>query len=196
MKKLILLFLAFLSIFFILDMYLRPTIKNMSENKAKTIATEIIDQVVLEELSTINIDGQKLVNIEYDNSESISSVSTNAYFMNLIKTRISAAIQKKLSKLQVKTLEIPLGTLLGTEILNGRGPAIPVKISMSGSSMVEFSSQFSESGINQTKHQVYLDVNTKVTIIIPGHSSSSNIHTNIIISEIIIVGKVPNFYFK
>ena len=75
--------------------------------------------------------------------------------INTLKSSVTIAIQKKISCMPKKDLSIPIGTLTGTEILNGKGPDVPMKISLSGSVLTNFRSVFESAGINQTKHQIY-----------------------------------------
>ena len=81
-------------------------------------------------------------------------------------------------------------------MLNGRGPKIPLKISLSGSVKANFRSLFESGGINQTKHQLYLDVSTNVFALIPGYPTTTTIDTSILVAETVLIGDVPKFLVK
>ena len=135
-----------------------------------------------------------MVNIEKTEDGTISSITTNTQAINNLKSKISVAIQNNLSKISSTQMEIPIGTLVGTELLNGRGPTVKLKVSFSGNSCIEFTSKFCEAGINQTKHQIYLNICTKTNLLVPGYPTFADIHTNMVIAEMVIIGKVPRVY--
>ena len=89
---------------------------------------------------------------------------------------------------------ISLGTLSGFEILNGKGPKVPMKISIAGNVFTNFNNKFSNAGINQTIHQIYVNIHTKICITIPGSTCTSESDDEILVSETVIVGKVPRVY--
>lgn len=191
----LLIFLTSILIFTVLlDFHLRPIIKSIAESKTHTISNDVIDDAILKELSGNNVKYSNLVHIDKSEDGSISSIVTDTQTINSLKSKIAIAIQNNLSKIDLTQIEVPIGTLIGTDLLNGRGPLMKLKVSISGSSSVEFTSKFCEAGINQTKHQIYLDIYTRISLLVPGYPTSTDIHTNMIIAEMIIVGEVPRVY--
>lgn len=57
-------------------------------------------------------------------------------------------------------------------------------------------SQFSQSGINQTLHRIYLNVNCTVTILTPFDTIEQSITNQVLIAEAVIVGEVPSTYYN
>ena len=57
-------------------------------------------------------------------------------------------------------------------------------------------SQFSQSGINQTLHRIYLNVSCNVTVLTPFDSIEQNIVNQVLIAEAVIVGEVPSNYYN
>ena len=55
-------------------------------------------------------------------------------------------------------------------------------------------SEFTESGINQTLHRIYLDVTTDVNITTPFNIIGNSHTTKVLLAESIIVGRVPDSY--
>ena len=92
------------------------------------------------------------------------------------------------------SLEIPIGNLLGSSLLLGRGPDIPVDITMLSSSRVDFKNELVSAGINQTKHQMKLDVVIDIDVIMPWRTVSTQVVSEILIAETVIVGQVPQTY--
>ena len=60
----------------------------------------------------------------------------------------------------------------------------------------DFVSCFEEVGINQTKHSIYINANTTISIVLPVASVPVTVSTAILVVENIIVGKVPSVYFE
>ena len=57
-------------------------------------------------------------------------------------------------------------------------------------------SKFTSVGINQTLHSIYIDVISTIELNMPLNSATSTCKTQILISETILVGKVPDIYLK
>ena len=55
-------------------------------------------------------------------------------------------------------------------------------------------SQFESAGINQTNHKIYLTISSTVSTVIPLITSRVNAEQEVLISESIIIGKVPEVY--
>ena len=188
----ILIIVAFVSIIAVLlDRQMRPLIKSVVFSQAQTVSTNVINQVVADELSRLDIDYSDIIDIQKDADGKILAASTDMKKVNSLKSLMTLSIQDKISAMEVQKTKIPLGTFTGTEILNGRGPKIPIDVSMSGSVIMDFKSEFVSAGINQTKHKLYLEVNSEVLAFIPGYPVNTVVKTSILIAETIIVGEVP-----
>lgn len=191
----IIIIVAFVSIIAVLlDRQMRPLIKSVVFSQAQTVSTNVINQVVADELSRLDIDYSDIVDIQKDDDGKILAVSTDMKKVNSLKSLMTLSIQDKISTMDMQKTKIPLGTFTGTEIFNGRGPKIPIDVTMSGSVIMDFKSEFVSAGINQTKHRLYLDVSSEVLAFIPGYPVNTVVKTSILISETIIVGEVPAIF--
>lgn len=169
---------------------LRPVVESVTVNEAKSKAVGIINSVVLEETAGGEMcAGLTLVNRGADGR--VLSVSADAAKMNRLKARIIASVQKKLDEETGPVSEIPLGTLLGCELLHGRGPLVPLKLTLAGNVSAEFQSTFESAGINQTRHRITLDVGANVYSFLPGFDAATEVTTSVLMEETIIVGTVP-----
>ena len=91
-------------------------------------------------------------------------------------------------------LSIPVGTLTGSSLLAGRGPSIHVRMQAVGSAKASLRNAFTSAGINQTRHQVLLDVSVTMSILLPGFITDAQVTSEIAVAETVIVGGVPNTY--
>ncbi len=194
-KKKFILILMFVSIITVwLDSQMRPLVKSISATQAQIVSTSVINHVVADELSRLDINYSDIVNIQKDGEGKVLAISTDMKKVNSLKSMITISIQEKIVKMGKRKIRIPLGTFTGTEILNGRGPKIPISVSMSGSVITDFKSEFLSAGINQTKHRLCLDVSTEVFALIPGYPVNTAVNTSVLIAETIIVGEVPALF--
>ena len=91
-----------------------------------------------------------LINLEKDNSGQIVLVSANASMMNRLAADTAMAAQNKISSIGEQGISIPIGTIIGGQLLSGRGPSVRIKFEPVGSVTTDFMTEFEDAGINQT----------------------------------------------
>ena len=64
------------------------------------------------------------------------------------------------------------------------------------SSRVEFNNSIVTAGINQTKHQINLEVIVDIDILVPCGTESTQVITEVLIADTIVVGRVPDTYLS
>ena len=171
-----------------------PVAKSVALGKAKYIMSDFINSSIVEDMENHGELYNQITTIDRNEKNEISAVYTDMKKINFLKSHIASLIQNKISNFKEKTFWISLGTLSGFEILNGKGPKVPMKISISGNVFTNFNNKFSNAGINQTLHQIYVNVHTKICVTIPGSTCTSESDDEILVSETVIVGKVPRVY--
>ena len=92
----------------------------------------------------------------------------------------------------IRRLAFPIGTLTGSELLHGRGPEVPLRVTLAGNAAADFESQFESAGINQTKHRITLKIHLQLYTFIPGINRTVDVDTDIPVAETVIVGEVPD----
>ena len=92
------------------------------------------------------------------------------------------------------TLDIPLGNLAGGMLLTGRGFPVRIKLVPIGDVSGEIYSEFSETGINQTLHRIYLRVRVSMNMIVASDTVRLELADDILVAETVIVGRVPDAY--
>ena len=121
-------------------------------------------------------------------------MQANSILMNEIASKVALEIQSEMKKIKTTSTYIPIGTALGSPLLAKYGPTIKVSIEPIGTVTVDFGTDFESSGINQTRHRIYLKSTTQVKVVVPLTTSTKEIKTQIPICETIIVGDVPQNY--
>lgn len=198
-KKLIFVFImifilsVLIGSFIYIDKTLRPTITVLAETKALELANRSINQAVAE-LVEGKINYEDLMDVQLDNQGKITMIQANTIMMNELASAVALEIQDELKKGKTSNAYIPIGTALGSPILAKYGPKLEVSTEPIGTISVNFKTKFESSGINQTRHRIYLEAKTQVKVIIPLITSTKEIKAQIPICETIIVGDVPNSY--
>ncbi|MGX4598487.1 sporulation protein YunB [Faecalimicrobium sp. JNUCC 81] len=179
--------------FIYVDTSLRPTITVLAETKALELANRSINKAV-GEIVKDKINYSDLINTKLDSQGKITMMQSNTIMMNKIASDIALQIQDELKQVKTTTSYIPIGTALKSPILAKYGPKLKVSIEPIGTVSVDFKTDFESSGINQTRHRIYLEAKTQVKVVIPLTTSTKEIKAQIPICETIIVGDVPGSY--
>ena len=69
-----------------------------------------------------------------------------------------------------------------------------MKMQSIGTSSAQLQNQFISAGINQTRHQILLDIDVYVSILLPGFTTATKVSNSFNVAETVIVGSVPNSY--
>ncbi|CEI73965.1 MULTISPECIES: sporulation protein YunB [Romboutsia] len=181
--------------FIYVDKNLRPTITVLAETKAIELANRSINKAV-GDIVKDKINYSDLMNTNMDSQGKITMIQANTIMMNQIASDVALEIQEELKKVKSTTAYIPIGTALKSPILAKYGPQIKVSIEPIGTVSVDFETKFESSGINQTRHTIYLQVKTQVRVVIPLTTSTKEVKAKVPICETIIVGDVPNSFIN
>ena len=123
-------------------------------------------------------------------------LQSNVVAINLIISDVGEKIQKRINEIKSEETEFSLGRLTGSTILSGLGPKIPVSLSIVGNVETDLRNEFESKGINQTIHRIYLQVECKISILTPYKKTEEKILNQVLIAENIIIGKIPEAYYK
>ena len=173
-------------------------LKRVAGDMALSDATDLITATVNDKINEKMSEGQYsydyFVNLQKDKDGSVTAISANMARINTLSSEILQDVIKSTDS-GALDIEIPLGNLMGSNLLLGRGPKIPVKVIMLTSSYSDFKSELLSAGINQTKHQLVLEVRVQIDVLMPWEVRSTEVVTEVIIAETVLVGKVPEAYY-
>lgn len=172
-----------------------PLIKDYTRAMVSSLTEQAINEAVSNVInSTLNYD--KIIDINYAPTGEISYLHANQYVVNSITREIVKNAQLNMLRLGEEGVELPIGSFTGISIFNGRGPTVDIQIVPVGIISSTFQSKFTSVGINNTLHQLYLDINAKVEMILPLKNATIITHQTVLLCEGVIVGKVPEFYLN
>lgn len=191
----LLLGILFIPVFLVIENHLKPTLLTIAEAKATLLATQSINNVISESVK-LGIDPQKLVNVTLDSRGRVVLVQSNTMEFNKIAAETTIKVQNILKEIGEEEITIPMGQILGSQLLANMGPDIVVTIIPIGTVQVKVVDKFEQAGINQTRHMVYLIATTQIRIVVPLVSKSVSVDTQVPIAEYVVVGEVPNTYVQ
>lgn len=192
--KLIAAAFVLLGITLLVDISLRPIVETVNAYECRRAVSEVINSAVLAELQREDTDYSGLVTLSRNDSGDITAIETNALNVNKLKTAIAERIEREIGRLPQIDINIPVGTLTGLKLLHGKGFSVGMTVKPLGTANTTITSEFSDAGINQTRHRIMIGIYTEVDAVIPGFSTHVPVSTSIVAAETIIVGKVPDAY--
>ncbi len=181
--------------YILIDNAVRPTILSMSEARLRAIAVKAMNDAVRETIGN-EMNYTDIINVVKDDSGNIAMISANAGRMNNLAAVTASTAQDKILNIGEQGINIPIGTIIGGQLLTGRGPAISVRIEPVGSVTTDFMTEFEDAGINQTRHKIFLILNASVRIVVGNSAQTVEISSQVLISETIIIGSVPQSFMQ
>ena len=176
------------------DLSLRPIVEKVNAYECHAAVTRIINDAVLFELERCGAEYSSLVYLATNDDGEVISVESNVMNINRMKTNIADRVEREIERLSAIDIQIPVGTLMGIQLLHGRGFTVGMSVKPLGYATTAVISEFTQAGINQTRHRILIEISATVDAIIPGYSTEVPVTTTVVAAETIIVGRVPEAY--
>ncbi len=174
----------------------RSVIRDLAETQVKNTTSDLTNDAIAKQIAEGTIAYDRIVYFEKDLDGRITALKTNMSEMNRLKTDILNIINDEILALDTSELGIPIGSIFLPELFSGKGAAIPVSILSIRNSDASFESHFSQAGINQTLHQVSMEVSIDVSVLVLGETTSFTMSSEVVVAETVIVGDVPTTYLQ
>lgn len=172
----------------------RTVIQDLAKTQVMNSTSDLTNDAISRQIEEGSIRYDRIVFFEKDVNGRITALKTNIGEINRLKTDILGIINEEILALDTSDIGIPLGSLFLPELLSGKGPVIPVRILSIRNSDATFSSDFSQAGINQTIHQVIMEVSVDVAILVLGETDSFTVTSQVVVAQTVIVGEVPDTF--
>lgn len=196
-KKYFIILISTILIIVLLFMYfikvVNPLIINSSEVKVKSLTLKAVNNAVAEVVAE-SVLYNDLVNVVTDENGKIVMLNANSILINKLSKELAKSAQNKLKEVGGEGMTIPLGNFTGIPLFIGLGPEVKIRLIPIGAIHCNFESKFQTSGINQTHHRIYVNIEASVNMVLPVKSVSVKSTSQVLISESIIVGEVPQTY--
>ncbi len=165
-----------------------------AKSMAETVMSDTANQAVFEIMKENGITYQDIVQVTRGDDNIVSALEIDTVLVNQLKAQITTEISKLLASKEKLKIEVPLGSLLENEFLWGMGPTITFNMDITGTILSDFRSHFESAGINQTLHQIVVEVGAQAHIVMPLYRKTCEVKTSFIVAQTVIVGKVPEAY--
>lgn len=175
--------------------YLRRVSCEMAVSDATDLVTLAINEAISREMALGAWDYDYFVSLEKDTQGNVTAIKSNMARINELSSRLLQDIVSTAGGGNLD-LRLPLGNLFGSNLLHGRGPDVPVRIIMLTSSYADFRNDISTAGINQTRHQIILEIRVDIDVLIPWKTVSTQVVSEVLVAETVIVGSVPKIYLN
>lgn len=156
------------------------------EEAARGYVLECISEAVDAEMEE---DKGPFVNVEKGSEGQVSLVSADQERLNSLRAGVLERLSHSLKGRA--TVYVPVGSLTGVGLFNGRGFPVPVKLQLEGSAIVEFSTEFTGAGMNQTCHRLVMTVRARAYSPSKCFETSVETETTTVLAETMVVGEVP-----
>lgn len=177
------------------DARLRPSLRTLALSKAEVLATLAVNRAVAEgEARAIKY--QDLMTVREDGQGRPVLLQPNTGELNRLAARITLDVQEALSRLKRASVRIPIGQVLGSQLLGSWGPEIGVGIMPVGAAAGRIVDSFSVAGINQTRHRISVRVTAEIKVVVPLVAATARVQTDVPLAEAIIMGEVPGVYMN
>lgn len=158
------------------------------------MASEMINSAVNDILKDSQMADDQLIELTYNNENEVTAIQTNTVRINALKSDLTERILEEIRNLDTQTIDIPLGSLTGSELLNARGPDVTFEIYPNGEVNTKVISNFSSAGINQTNHRLILKLTVDIACVGWMGGSVTQVESEYLLAETVIVGTVPEQY--
>lgn len=200
LRKLIWILVVCFTVLFVLLLGFRSRYQNVIRDLARTqvmnSTSDLTNDAIAKQMADGIIQYDRIVYFEKDLNGRITALKTNISEVNRLKTDILNIINDEILALDTSDIGIPLGSLIFPELLSGKGPALPIHILSIRNSDAVFASNFSQAGINQTLHQLTMQVSVDVSVLVLAKTETFTVTSEVVVAETVIVGEVPETYLQ
>lgn len=179
-------------VFFLLWLWQQflPVAEAAAETAAVRQVETVLHEAVAEYAAWAEEEVNSLIRVARDEEGRVLSLEQNSAAVARVQSFLGENIQTRLAGTE-GSVSIPLGSLTGIGFLYGHGPSVPITVTVSGSCQTQCESSFLQAGVNQTMHRVTLTMSCRVWIQLPGYGFSKELKEDVVLSETVIVGEVP-----
>lgn len=178
------------------DRRIRPIMEAYGTRQAQTMATAAVNNAVTRVLADGSYTYEGLIHIQRGSDGDIQSAEADMAGINRLKAAATAAVLEELEKQDYQECRIPLGDLIGGDYFTGRGPRIPMRVSMNGTALSHMDSSFTAAGINQTRHEILLKITLDISLVLSNRVTSLSVETEFLVADTLLKGEVPDAFVQ
>lgn len=178
----------------VIEVMALPVFKEVAGSQAENMVNNAIEDAIMRVLKENNITYSSLVDIEKDSTGRVSTVKADTIKMNELKSDINRAVSEEIAEIDTCQIQIPIGTVIGISAVSGKGPRIKAEATIASNVNLSIDNQFSSAGINQTLHEIIVNISATVYVIMPRARTTEQVETNFCVAQTVIIGTVPDTF--
>lgn len=175
---------------------LRPVLESLAVAQVSGAVTAAINEAIAAGVAGAELTYDDIIHIETDRDGRVTVLKSNMARANLLRSQLLAAALEEVAGLSERDFSVPMGSLTHIDLLSGKGPRVKVRLLSVGEAHADFRSEFTAAGVNQTLHQVILDITVTVKILLPGQRLEAVVTAPVCVAQTVIVGQVPDTYLQ
>jgi len=191
---LLLLFAALCGVFTAFLRILRPAAVEYAKNLVQQTASYAIQDCITQQVYHNRAQYEELVSLERDDTNQVTALRTDTILADYLKVQLARAAYDALNTLEQEVLQVPIGTVFLPTMFAGQGPELNIGIASLGYADADFVSAFTAAGINQTRHQILLEVKAEAHVMTAFGGCDVVITNRMAVTDTVIVGVVPESY--
>ena len=182
--------ILFTSFVYCFDKVIAPTVLLVADAEMRAKAMDIINKNI-GEIYGNGFVYEEIMEITKDEFGKINLISADTIKLNELATKVAIEAQNDIKEVGSVGVKVPIGYALKNNILAYIGPTITVKMEPIGRIKTSYESLFESAGINQTRHKIYINLETNLKIVLPLQSREVEVKHQIPVADNIILGEVP-----
>lgn len=193
--RIISLLLIFSLIFIYYQRFIVKVVFDYCYDKCNGIATECVNNNIFM-LSSLDTYYNNIVTIEKNNNGDITYIETNNAMINRLSSKIALSTAELVDTKLNEGIDMPLLVFSGLKLFSGYGKMVKYRALRVSNTYCDIESKFESTGINQTLHSIYLNVETTINFYMPLANREIVNTTKVLLCETVLVGKIPNIYLN
>lgn len=176
-----------------LHFFVYPPIKALAKAETETHIERLFNEKLGEVLLSDEFKSGDMIAMTHTADGRVASVAVDTVRLNLLKYRVASAVLAEIGARDI-ALSLPFSSLFGVLLFARTDGALPVRVHVAERLSARFSSEFEESGINQTLYTLSFGLNIGVTCLLPCGIYRTAIVCEAPVCELLIVGDVPDSF--
>lgn len=173
-----------------------PTAIAIGQKYSTNMINQEINNSVEKVIENLKVSSSDLFTKNINNNTNINYLDVDTILINNICSKISEELSKRLKDINKTIIPIPIGVFTGKTAFSSLGPKFSVSVTSIGGANVGYETSFESVGINQINFQVFLNIDTSISIVNPMYKKDLNISRKITLVNTVFNGEVPNAYLN
>lgn len=172
-----------------LDAKIQPLLQEFAEYETRSATVRLMNDAIAREMAQNPARYAGLCT-----ADEAGNVQADSRALNLARAALVQAVGAALDAAPEQQIEIPLGSLLDSAILNNLGPAWTLSIQPQGYVDGELSEQVAAVEINRAEYRIDLTLTTSVNMILDGRAHVLWVDTTVPLVHLVLSGDIPGYY--